>query len=504
MDPYKSTAKLPQDSDPECPPETLAMSDLAVNAEDAAVTVRAMPRRFGRYEILKQVGEGAMGAVYQARDQLLERIVALKTPKFTGEEDREDLDRFYREARSAATLCHPNICQIYDIGEIDGIHYISMAYVDGYPLSHFISANKPQAERRIASIIRKCALALDEAHSKGIVHRDLKPANIMIDQRGEPIIMDFGLAWQVGSEDGRLTKSGVILGTPAYMSPEQLDGRPELIGPVSDVYSLGVVMYELLTGQLPFPGTGSIMSIIKDIVSKDPVRVSELRPGVSPAIESICHRAMSRDPEDRFGSMHELAAELAGYLRSDGTADDRENTATTPAGSGGDTRATIEESGSEKAQPYVITERVPRESLERRVGRARECFRQENYADAAVILEALSQVNDPDAAEYVLWARHELPKARTKARQQARSTSSLRQPEHPTVSAPHPESPVAAPVETTIAATTPSAYTPAVSQGAPSSNQQQPMPPWVLWVIAAPIAVLILLVLAILLTSWLQ
>ena len=211
-----------------------------------------------------------MGTVYLAEDTQLERQVALKTPHFTEDPTGEQMERFFREARAAGNLRHPNICPIYDFGQIDGKHYISMAYIEGRPLSAFIQPDKPQTERQILIVIRKLALALQEAHDHGIVHRDLKPANIMVDKKGEPIIMDFGLARQARrDEDVRLTQTGNILGTPAFMSPEQVDGEPDKIGPPTDQYSLGVILYELLTGKLPF--RGSVMAVMGQILTKEPV-----------------------------------------------------------------------------------------------------------------------------------------------------------------------------------------------------------------------------------------
>ena len=208
--------------------------------------------RFGRYQIFRALGKGAMGAVYLAEDTELKRLVAIKTPHFEDGPTGEQLERFYREARAAATLRHANICPVYDVGQIDGRHYISMAYIEGTPLSAFVRADRPQTDGQVLILIRKLALALADAHQHGVVHRDLKPANIMVDNKSEPVITDFGLARQVRPDDEiRLTQSGVLLGTPAYMSPEQVEGEPEQIGPATDQYSLGVILYELLTGTLP-------------------------------------------------------------------------------------------------------------------------------------------------------------------------------------------------------------------------------------------------------------
>ena len=187
-----------------------------------------------------------------------------------------------------------------------------MAYIEGRPLSAFIQPDKPQPERQILIVVRKLALALQEAHEHGIVHRDLKPANIMVDKRSEPIIMDFGLARQLPRETNiRLTQTGMIIGTPAYMSPEQVDGEPDKIGPPTDQYSLGVILYELLTGQLPF--RGSLMAVMAQILTKEPPPPSQLRPDLDPRIEAVCLKMMAKDPAERFASLKAVADEIRGH-----------------------------------------------------------------------------------------------------------------------------------------------------------------------------------------------
>ena len=271
--------------------------------------------RFGRYRIVKTLGNGAMGTVYLAEDTQLKREVALKTPHFKDDPSGETRERFYREARAAATLRNAHICPVFDVGEIDGTHYLSMAYIDGHPLSAFINPDKLQTERQILIAIRKLALALHEAHGHGIVHRDLKPANIMVDRKGEPIIMDFGLARQVSrDEDIRLTESGVVVGTPAFMSPEQIEGIPENIGPSTDQYSLGVVFYELLTGQLPFRGT--LLAVMAQVITQEVVPPSRLRASLDPRIEAVCLKMVAKKQEDRFASMSQVADELEKILRN--------------------------------------------------------------------------------------------------------------------------------------------------------------------------------------------
>jgi serine/threonine protein kinase/WD40 repeat protein len=274
---------------------------------------RALPEHFGRYRIIKRLGQGGMGTVYLAHDGQLDRSIALKIPDFTASDGPEVLERFYREARAAATLEHPNLCPVYDFGQINGIHYLTMAYIKGKPLSQYVQRSKPLTQPQVAALVRKLALALDEAHQRGVIHRDLKPSNIMINQRGEPIIMDFGLARRVNKEDARLTKSGSMLGTPAYMAPEQVSGRVQAIGPASDIYSLGVILYELLTGQPPFDGP--LLAVLAQILTQEPERVSVRRLDIDPQLEEVCIKAMAKRVEDRYATMAEMAAALTDYLR---------------------------------------------------------------------------------------------------------------------------------------------------------------------------------------------
>jgi serine/threonine protein kinase/endonuclease YncB( thermonuclease family) len=271
--------------------------------------------QFGRYQILRALGKGAMGAVYLAQDTQLKRNVAIKTPHFEDDPTGELLMRFYREAQAAATLLNANICPVYDVGQIDGKHFISMAYIEGQPLSDLINSDKLQNERHIVIAVHKLAKALQQAHDQGIVHRDLKPANIMVNKQGEPIIMDFGLARKRRAEgEASLTHSGVLLGSPAYMSPEQIEGDPDNVGPASDQYSLGVVLYEMLTRQLPFRGL--VVNVLAQILTKDLTRPGELRPGLDPRIEAVCLRMMAKKTSDRFPSMTAVAEGLYAILKS--------------------------------------------------------------------------------------------------------------------------------------------------------------------------------------------
>jgi len=279
----------------------------------------AIGRPLGRYRIVRELGAGAMGSVYLAEDTELQREVALKIPKFADQEEPEFLERFHREARAAATLNHTNICQVYDIGEHEGTRYITMAYVGGPPLSDLVGSPKLRSERTIAKLVRKIAVGVAEAHSKGILHRDLKPGNIILDERNEPVITDFGLARRADqSVESRLTQDGTLLGTPAYMSPEQIGGDPEKMGPASDVYSLGVILYEMLTGELPF--RGSITSVIGQILQGEPKPPSELRPDLDKRIEAICLKMMAKSADVRFSSAREVIAALNQYLKENADA----------------------------------------------------------------------------------------------------------------------------------------------------------------------------------------
>lgn len=264
-----------------------------------------IPEEFGRYQILKQLGAGGMGQVFLALDTQLDREVALKVPRIG--RGNTAVERFNREARSMASLRHPNICPVYDVGQHNGIHFLTMACIQGDTLSDVIKDQQRAREVDARKLVRALAVALAEAHRAGVIHRDLKPGNIMIDERGEPIVMDFGLARLERDAEPHITQDGSMLGTPAYMPPEQIEGRLDEIGPATDVFSLGVVLFELLTGTLPFDGTAP--AVMAQILTKDAPAPSSVRE-VPDDIDRICLKAMSRVPADRFQSMDELVQAL--------------------------------------------------------------------------------------------------------------------------------------------------------------------------------------------------
>ncbi|WP_435008954.1 protein kinase domain-containing protein [Tundrisphaera lichenicola] len=276
--------------------------------------VPSIPASIGRFRIIRELGRGGMGTVYLAEDAELGRSVALKVPHPAYREAAEVRERLVREARAAARFRHPNFCPIHDIGEVDGVPYLRMSYIEGRTLASMIEPGRPWPERRAAEVVRRLALALAEAHRRGVVHRDLKPANVMVDVRGKLVLMDFGLALRLDADDPRITTSGAIVGTPAYMPPEQVEGHHEAIGPRSDLYSLGVILYELLTGRRPFEGSAAMVLGLILVVDAPPP--SSLRDGLDPRLEAICLKAIAKRPEDRHASMDELAAALRSWLEA--------------------------------------------------------------------------------------------------------------------------------------------------------------------------------------------
>jgi predicted Ser/Thr protein kinase len=275
--------------------------------------VKELPEQFGRYQLRKKLGQGGMGAVYLALDAQLDRQVALKVPHFGPEEGPAVLERFRREAKAAATLHHTNLCPVFDVGEHDGVHFLTMAFIEGKSLAEVLKDGKGLPPRPAAMIVRTLALAIQETHAKGVIHRDLKPSNIMLGPRQEPVIMDFGLARRAKTQDARLTKQGSVMGTPAYMAPEQVKGEVEAMGPGCDIYSLGVILHEMLAGKPPF--SGPVMAVLGMVLTQPPEPPSKVRPGLDPALEAICLKAMAKEPGRRYGSMADLAAALGQYLQ---------------------------------------------------------------------------------------------------------------------------------------------------------------------------------------------
>jgi serine/threonine protein kinase/tetratricopeptide (TPR) repeat protein len=267
---------------------------------------------FGRYKIVRRLGRGGMGTVFLALDTQLDRQVALKVPNFNEDSNGPALipARFRQEARAAAGLSHPGICAVYDVGSVEGVHYITMAYVEGSALSQRLKGNKPLPVEEAVSLVRRIAGALAYAHGTGVIHRDLKPANIMMTPAGDPVVMDFGLARRSDEQGTRLTADGEVIGTMAYMPPEQLSGDLTRIGPHSDVYSLGCILYETLTGRLPFDGPPA--TLIMKLLREAPRPLGELQPHlVGSPLDAVIQKAMAKKVSDRYQSMAEFDAGLA-------------------------------------------------------------------------------------------------------------------------------------------------------------------------------------------------
>ncbi|MAF65973.1 MAG: hypothetical protein CMJ84_10005 [Planctomycetes bacterium] len=274
-----------------------------------------IPRQIGRYKVLRKLGQGGMGTVVLAHDAVLDRKVALKLPRFDPRDGAEAIERFYREARAMATVHHPNLCPIYDVGEHDGCPYLTMAYIDGQSLTEEIDSAGPIEPHEAVRLVRKLALAMHVAHEAGILHRDLKPSNVMIDQKGEPFITDFGLASRDCQTEAELTQSGMVIGSPAYMAPEQVSGSRGAVGPHTDVYAFGVILYQLLCGRRPFEG--AVLAVLGQITSgKSPTPLSTVA-DVDEQLEAICLKAMAHDVDSRFQSAAELAEALRTYLDHD-------------------------------------------------------------------------------------------------------------------------------------------------------------------------------------------
>ncbi len=273
---------------------------------------RYIGKEFGDLVLLEEIGRGGMGVVYKARQKSLDRIVAVKLLLHEEFQDETRLARFRAEARAAASLTHANIVQVYQVGECDIAHYFVMEYVDGPSLESLIRDGKLLLGTAI-NILIDIADAVHFAHTKGIVHRDLKPGNIMIDRGQRPVVMDFGIAKVLG-KSSTMTQQGVVMGTPAFMSPEQAGDEPDRVGPHSDVYSLGAILYMMLAGRAPFDEGTTLRTILKVISAEMPVSIRSIRPQIPEELERICLKCLQKKPEERHKTAETLAGRLRGFL----------------------------------------------------------------------------------------------------------------------------------------------------------------------------------------------
>jgi len=273
------------------------------------------------YEILEPLGHGGMGVVYKARQLKLKRLVALKKVLSGAHAAPEQLARFKIEAEAAARLQHPNIVQIYEVGEHDGLPYLALEYVDGGSLAQHLGG-RPLPPRQAAELIETLARAIHHAHERGVIHRDLKPANILLEAHGSqpvglgvPKIADIGLAKCLDTDSAQ-THTGDVVGTPAYMAPEQAAGRTRGIGPATDIYALGTILYELLTGRPPFQAA-SLLETLEQVRSQQPVPPRFLQPKLAPDLETICLKCLEKEPGRRYPSALALAEDLRRHLNGE-------------------------------------------------------------------------------------------------------------------------------------------------------------------------------------------
>src|SRR6516164_4801927 len=268
--------------------------------------------RLGRYELLEEIAHGGMGVVYRARDPTLNRVVALKlmlAGHFAGE---QELKRFRVEAEAAARLNHPNIVPIYEFGALEGRPFLSMRFVNGASLANH-PRDTPMDAVPAAKLMSTLAQAIHYAHQHSVLHRDLKPANVLLDSAGQPHVTDFGLAKCLDSKEG-LTASGAALGSPNYMAPEQAAGHAERLTTAADIYSLGAIMYELITGQPPFRANTALETMRK-VMDELPPAPRLLHKLSDRDLETVCLKCMEKEPERRYGSAQALAEDLERWLR---------------------------------------------------------------------------------------------------------------------------------------------------------------------------------------------
>lgn len=264
------------------------------------------------FKISREIARGGMGIVYEAIQENLQRTVAVKVLRSGQDASEIERERFQQEALAAGRLQHPNIVPIFDIGEYEDQPYFSMAFVRGTSLDELLQKNGKQRPRYAAELLLKLTKAVETAHRHGIVHRDLKPGNVLIDERGEPQIADFGLAKRL--EEGQdLTMTGQALGTPSYMAPEQAAGKKEATHPAVDIYALGGILYAMLTGRPPFVAA-SAWAVVTQVLQQEPTWPSTIASDVDPTLEAICLRCLEKDPKSRYSDAKELSNDLDSYL----------------------------------------------------------------------------------------------------------------------------------------------------------------------------------------------
>lgn len=275
----------------------------------STISIDELPCQFGDYELIEKIAHGGMGVIFKARQQNLNRIVALKMILSGQLAGADEVQRFYVEAEAAGNLDHPGIVPVFDVGCIQDQHYFCMAYIDGQDLGSLVKQSTFEPHVAAALICKVCA-AIQAAHDKGIVHRDLKPGNILLDGNSEPRITDFGLAKRIES-DSQLTQTGMVLGTPSYMPPEQAAGLE--IDSSADIYSIGAILYAMLTGTPPFKGKSQLETIMM-VIENEPSSLRQINTAIPKDLDAICLKCLEKKPSDRYSSAGELREDLERYL----------------------------------------------------------------------------------------------------------------------------------------------------------------------------------------------
>ncbi len=355
-------------------------------------------RMFGRYRLLRPVGEGAMGSVFLAHDTTLDRQVALKIPKKTDGDSTDFFARFAREARAAAGLNHPSICRVYDAGEVDGTAFITMDFINGVPLSNWIGTPELKSVEEVLRIAKIIAAAIAHAHASGVIHRDLKPGNILVDEQRNAFVTDFGLARRIVPGEGtRVTQEGLLIGTPAYMAPEQVRGEQDKVGVASDIYSFGVVLFEMLVGRLPFDG--KLPELLAKVL-RDPAPIpSRLRSDLTEDVDDLVLKMLQKDPNHRFRSMSDV---IAGIERLESHWNKPKPTTSEPS-----VRSSVAgtSTGTVAASSYDVLK-----------SHIEAMLKKGQYATAIQDLEQLAAETAPLAKNAAAWAKKKLPAVKAEAK----------------------------------------------------------------------------------------